>query len=422
MIDPAARDLLERAFRAAVDASRPAEAVQRALPDRPRGRTVVIGAGKASAQMAEALVAAWDGPLSGVVVTRTGHAEGARTGPVEVLEASHPRPDAASERAADRLVAAVSGLSADDLVIALISGGGSSLLCRPLPGLSLADKQAVTDALLASGATIGEMNRVRQRLSGIKGGRLAAAAAPARVVTLAISDVPGDLPDIIASGPTVAAAAEGDSAERIIARYGLDLPAAVAAALRSPASHPPAAEALPPGEVRIVASPRRALEAAAEVARAAGIAAHVLSDRVEGEAREAGKALSAIALSCADQAQPFAAPVLLLSGGETTVTLRAKGGRGGRNGEFALGAALALRGAAGIAGLAADTDGIDGSEDNAGAFFDGETAAGMIAAGIDPFEAQARHDSWGAFEAVDQLFVTGPTGTNVNDFRAFLVR
>ena len=421
MIDPNARDLLERAFRAAVKASLPGEAVRRALPERPRGRTVVVGAGKAAAQMAEALAEAWEAPLEGAVVTRTGHGAGARTGPIEVLEARHPVPDAGSERAAGRLLDAVSGLTGDDLVIALISGGGSALLCRPLPGLSLADKQAVTDALLSSGATIGEMNRVRQRLSGIKGGRLAAAAAPARLVTLAISDVPGDRPDIIASGPTVAADPEGENAERIIARYGLELPDAVARVLAAPFSHPPAPGDLPPSDVRIVASPRQALEAAAEFARSAGIAAHVLSDRIEGEAREVGKALAAIAQSCAGLGQPFSRPVLLLSGGETTVTLQGSGGRGGRNGEFALGAALALRGVEGITGLAADTDGIDGSEDNAGAFFDGGTAARMIAGGIDPFEAQARHDSWGAFDRVDQLFVTGPTGTNVNDFRAFLV-
>lgn len=421
MIDPGARGLLERAFHAAVAASAPAEAVKRALPKRPNGRTVVVGAGKAAAQMAEALVEAWDGPLGGVVVTRTGHTAGARTGPIEVLEASHPTPDATSERAAARLLDAVSGLTANDLVIALISGGGSALLCRPLPGLSLADKQAVTLALLSSGATIGEMNRVRQRLSGIKGGRLAEAAAPARVVTLAISDVPGDLPDIIASGPTVAARGEGESAEQIIARYRLELPAGVASVLLSPASRPPRPERLPPGEFHIIASPQRALQAAAAVAREAGIAAHILSDRIEGEAREVGRVLAAIAQSCADRATPFPRPVMLLSGGETTVTLRAGGGRGGRNGEFALGAALALRETEAVTGLAADTDGIDGSEDNAGAFFDGATAARMTAAGIDPFDAQARHDSWGAFASVDQLFVTGPTGTNVNDFRAFLV-
>ena len=414
MTDGDAREVLTSLFRAAVAASQPGPAVRAHLPEPPSGRTVVVGAGKAAAQMAEALVEAWEGPISGVVVTREGHAAGARTGPVEVLEARHPTPDARSEAAGARLLAEVAGLSADDLVIALISGGGSALACAPLPGLSLADKQAVTQALLASGATISEMNRLRQRLSAIKGGRLAAAAAPARVVTLAISDVPGDLPDVIASGPTVAVP-EGDAAEAIVARYGLELPEAVARVLATAASQPPRAVA---GDFRLIASPQRALEAAARAAQARGIEARILSDRIEGEAREAGKVLAAIARSAAAGGRPL----VLLSGGETTVTLRGSGGRGGRNGEFALGAALALRGAEGIAGLAADTDGIDGSEDNAGAFFDGWTAARMIAAGVDPFEAQARNDSWGAFDAVGDLFVTGPTGTNVNDFRAILIR
>lgn len=413
MIDPRDKAVLERAFHAAIAASDPAASVRRALPERPKGRTVVVGAGKAAARMAEALVDAWDGPLEGVVVTRTGHAAGARTGPVEVLEASHPTPDAASERAALRLLHAVRGLTPDDLVIALISGGGSALACRPLDGLTLDDKQAVTRALLASGATIDEMNRVRQRLSGIKGGRLAAAAAPARVVTLAISDVPGDAPWTIASGPTVPAPHEGETAERIVARYNLALPDAARAVLTSAASRPPMD--LPLGEVRIVASPRQALDAAAAAARAEGIPAQVLSDRIEGEAREAGIVLSAIARSSSG-------PLLLLSGGETTVTLRGTDGRGGRNAEFALAAALALRGTTGISGLAADTDGIDGSEDNAGAFFDGTSAERMFAAGLDPFDAQARHDSWAAFNAVGDLLITGPTGTNVNDFRAFLIR
>ena len=405
--------MLETLFRAAVAAAQPDAAVRTHLPDPPKGRTVVVGAGKAAAQMAEALVAAWDGPLSGVVVTREGHAGGAATGPIEVLEARHPTPDARSEAAGRRLLAAVRGLTSDDLVIALISGGGSSLACAPLPGITREDKRAVTEALLASGATIGEMNRLRQRLSAIKGGRLAAAAAPARVVTLAISDVPGDVPDIIASGPTVAPGA-GERAEAIVARYGLRLPEAVERVLLTPASRPPERVA---AEFRLIASPQRALEAAAAAAQAMGIEARILSDRIEGGARDAGRVLAAIALGAAGQGRPL----VLLSGGETTVTLRGSGGRGGRNGEFALGAALALRGAGGIAGLAADTDGIDGSEDNAGAHFDGESAARMIAAGVDPFEALGRNDSWGAFAAAGDLFVTGPTGTNVNDFRAFLI-
>jgi len=371
-------------------------------------------------QMAEALVNAWDGPLSGVVVTRTGHGVGCETGPIEVIEARHPTPDAASEIAAARLFDAVSGLGPDDLVIALVSGGGSALLCRPLPGLTLSDKQVMTQALLASGATIEEMNRVRQRLSGVKGGRLAQAAAPAKVVTLAISDVPGDVADIIASGPTVPTRASTETAEQIIARYRINTSPRVAKVLTTLASTPPRAAQLPGGAFHLIASPQKSLEAAAAVARAAGVTPLILSDRIEGEAREAGRVLAAIAQSRPDQ-MLTTRPMLFLSGGETTVTLGNTSGRGGPNGEFALAAALALRGTKGVTGLAADTDGVDGSENNAGAFFDGATVERMIAVGIDPFEAMSQHDSWGAFSAIDQLFMTGPTGTNVNDFRGFLV-
>lgn len=411
--DPALRALLEGAFRAAVDAADPDQVLAAALPPPPKGRTVVVGAGKAAGQMAAALEAAWPGPLEGVVVTRYGHAEGIALQHVALREAAHPVPDTAGLAATREIMAAVAGLAPEDLVIALISGGGSALLCQPLAGLELAEKQALTRALLASGATIGEMNAVRQRLSAVKGGRLAALAAPARVVTLYVSDVPGDAVEIVASGPTVPPIRPVESADRILARYGITPSPAIAAALASAGSHPPEVCGT---EARMIASPRQSLEAAAEWLAARGWATRVLSDRIEGEAREIGKALSAIADYARD-----AGRVAILSGGETTVTLRGTGGRGGRNAECALGAALALRGTAGIAGLCADTDGIDGTETNAGAIFDGATAARMQAAGCDPFAALAANDAYGAFLSCDQLVTTGPTGTNVNDFRLFLV-
>lgn len=414
------RGFLDGLFRAAVAAADPREALKGALPPAPAGRTVVVGAGKGAAQMAAAFEDLWEAPYEGVVVTRYGYACPTRR--IEVLEAAHPVPDPAGLLASERLLSAVSGLGPDDLVIALVCGGGSALLPAPPDGLSLDDEIAVNEALLASGAPISEMNAVRKHLSRIKGGRLAAAAAPARVVSLVVSDIPGDNPALVASGPTVPDPASQDEALAIIARYGMEIPVRVLAHIGSPAACAPH-----PGDpvfaahsVSVVASSRLSLEAAASVARAAGLQAVILSDAIEGEARDIGRMHGAIAREIAEKGRPFASPVVLLSGGETTVTVRAKG-RGGRNGECTLSLAKDIAGLARVTALMADTDGIDGSEDNAGAFADGTTWARMIAAGIDPNAALAGNDSWGAFQRVDDLYVTGPTGTNVNDFRAVLI-
>jgi hydroxypyruvate reductase len=411
---------LENLFRVAVARAQPALAIGAALPERPRGRTIVVGAGKASAQMAQAFEAAWDGPFAGVVVTRYGF--GAPTRQIEVLEASHPVPDAASEAAARRLLETVAGLTADDLVVALISGGGSALLAAPGPGMSLADEQAVNAALLASGAPIGAMNVVRTQLSAIKGGRLAAAAAPARVATLVVSDVPGDDPALVASGPTIPSAAGRAEARAIVERYGIALPAAAARLLASDANPAPRPDdpVFARNTVEVIASARLSLEAAAAAAAESGVPAAILSDAIEGEAREVAKVHAALAREIAARGRPFPKPQLLLSGGETTVTVRGRG-RGGRNAEFLLSFALAIDGVSGVAALAADTDGIDGSEDNAGAFADGTSAGRMRDAGIDPAAALADNDAYTAFKVIGDLFVTGPTGTNVNDFRAILV-
>ncbi len=420
MIDP--RALFTSLFDAAVSAADPAVVIRDFLPARPRGRTIVIGAGKASAQMAAAFEAAWGDPVEGVVVTRHGQAVPCRH--IEVIEAAHPVPDAAGLQAAGRLFEAVRGLTPDDLVVALVSGGGSALLPSPPAGMSLADEIAVNEALLASGAPISAMNTVRKHLSTIKGGRLALAARPAKVVTLVVSDIPGDNPAFVASGPTVADKAGREEALAIVEAYRLDLPATAMRHLRSPAADAPRPD--DPGfsdnEVHIIASAARSLEAAALEARRHGVEAVILSDAIEGEARDVAGVHAAIAREIAQNDRPFRKPVLVLSGGETTVTVRGSGGKGGRNGEFLLAFALAVDGCAGIDAFAADTDGIDGSQDNAGAFADCSTAARMRAAGVDPRAALARNDSWSAFHAVDGLFVSGPTGTNVNDLRAILVR
>jgi hydroxypyruvate reductase len=391
------------------------------LPKPPKGRTVVIGAGKASAQMAKAFEAAWPGHISGLVVTRYGYAEKCQR--IEIVEAAHPVPDEAGALATQRLLELVSGLSEDDLVVALISGGGSSLLPAPAPGLDLEDEQSINRALLASGAPIGVMNLIRNQFSTIKGGRLAAAAAPARVATLVVSDVPGDDPALVASGPTLPLSGGRAEARRLAALYRLDLPEAARRLLESEDNLPP--EPSDPGfsgnSVATIASAALSLEAAADMARQAGIQAAILSDSIEGEARDVAQVHAALGREIATRDRPFTKPVLLLSGGETTVTLRGKG-RGGRNGEFMLSLAIALDGVDGISALAGDTDGIDGSEDNAGAFVDGTTARRMRQAGIDPQAALANNDAYTAFEAIGDLFVTGPTGTNVNDFRAILIR
>jgi hydroxypyruvate reductase len=342
---------------------------------------------------------------------------------IEIVEAAHPTPDQAGFDAARRIVERVSDLGADDLVVALISGGGSALLTVPAPGLALEDKQAVNKALLRSGADIREMNTVRRHLSGVKGGRLAAAAHPARVVSMVISDVPGDDPAAVASGPTVADPSTLADARAVVRRYALDLPDAARRALDDPANETPKPgdAALARAETHLVATPKASLDAAAEAARAAGLTPLVLGDAIEGEAREVGTCMAGIARYAARVGEPVAAPAVILSGGETTVTVRGEGGKGGRNTEFLLGLALALDGADGIAALAADTDGIDGSEDNAGAVVLPDTLARMRAAGVDPAAALAANDAYSAFEAVGDLVVTGATLTNVNDFRAVLL-
>ena len=417
-VDP--RALLLRMFDAAVASAQPAHVVPQNRPDAPPGRTVVVGAGKASAAMARALEACWPAALMGIVVTRYGHAVPCER--IEVIEAAHPVPDAAGAAAARRILSSVGGLTQDDLVIALISGGGSSLLALPADGVSLADKQQVNRALLASGATIGEINCVRRHLSAIKGGRLAAACHPARVVTLAISDVPGDDPVDIASGPTVADPTTTADARDVLRRYGVEIPASVRAVLESAA-----AESVKPGdprlaraEYRIIATPQKALEAAAGVARAAGVEPVILSDSIEGEAREVGTVLAAIARQVARHGRPFATPCVLLSGGETTVTVRGNG-RGGRNVELLLALALALRGQCGVYALAADTDGVDGAEEIAGAIATPDTLARAVARGRIAARDLECNDAHAFFEAIGDSVITGPTRTNVNDFRALLV-
>ena len=414
------RAFLGSLFDAAVRAADPAHRLPAHLPPPPPGRTLVVGAGKAAAAMARAVEAHWPGELSGLVVTRYGHGLPCRR--IEVVEAAHPLPDAAGREAASRILAVLRGLTSDDLVIVLVSGGGSALLALPFEGVTLADKQQVNRALLKSGASIAEINCVRKHLSAIKGGRLAAAAYPARVVTLAVSDVPGDDPAVIASGPTVPDPTTCADALAVLASYRIDAPDAVVALLRSGASETPKPDDLRfvHCETRTIATAQDALAAAAETARAAGIAPLVLGDAIEGEAREVAKVMAGIAKSCAQHAAPARPPCVLLSGGETTVTLRGQG-RGGRNAEFLLALALALDGAPGIHALACDTDGIDGTEDNAGALLTDDTLARARAAGLDARACLADNDGYGFFAALGDLVVTGPTRTNVNDFRAIYV-
>jgi hydroxypyruvate reductase len=415
------RTLLEQMFLRAVAQAQPALAVRQNLPERPAGRTIVIGAGKASAQMAHALEQAWQGPLSGLVVTRYGYAQACEH--IEIVEAAHPVPDEAGFLAARRIMEVVSGLSHNDLVIALISGGGSALLPAPAPGLTFDDEQAINWTLLASGAPIAVMNLLRNQFSTIKGGRLAAHCAPARVATLVVSDVPGDDPALVASGPTIPLSGTRELARKYASLYRLDLPRQ-AQALLSGDDNPaplPGDPVFARNSVRIIASAALSLEAAAQVAGEAGLEAAILSDSIEGEARDVAQVHAALAREIFTRNRPFEKPAVLLSGGETTVTLRGKG-RGGRNAEFLLALAIAIDGVDGISALAADTDGIDGSENNAGAFADGTTATRLRKAGIDPLAALAANDAYSAFEALGDLLVTGPTGTNVNDFRAIIVR
>lgn len=427
------RGFLRGLFDVAVRSAQPLHGMRAWLPAPPRGRTLVLGGGKGGGAMAQALEALWPhgAPLSGLVVTRYGHIPPRPEGLVqriEVVEAAHPVPDAAGEAAAQRLLDLTAGLTADDLVLCLISGGGSSLLTLPGEGLTLEDKQRINRTLLESGADIAEMNCVRKHLSRIKGGRLAAACTPARVVTLTISDVPGDDPSVIASGPTVPDATTCADALGILARYGIALPPQTQQALRDGALETPKpGDAVFDGHaVHLVATPWQALEAAAAAARAAGVDAVILSDEIEGESREVGKVHAAMARSVARRGQPFTKPCVILSGGETTVTVRPRApdaprGRGGRAGEFCLGLAKALQGEASVWALAADTDGIDGVENNAGAFVVPDTLRRAHTVGADIEDALQRNDAWGYFAALGDLLVTGPTHTNVNDFRAILV-
>jgi hydroxypyruvate reductase len=417
-LSPAAgRQCLRGLFDAALQAVDPLQSVPRHLPPRPRGRTVVVGAGKAAARMALALEQFWDGPLSGLVVTRYGHGEPCRH--IEVVEAGHPMPDDAGLQAAQRIRTMVEGLGADDLVIALVSGGGSALLTAPAAGITLDDKRAVTSALLRSGAAIGEMNCVRRHLSSIKGGKLGDACGAASVWTLVLSDVPGDDPRTVASGPTLADDSTPADALAVLQRHGITPPASVLRLLQA-APVARARQALGPRECRVIATAQGALEAAAAAAQAQGLRTLILGNALEGEARHVGMVHAGLARQVASQGQPAPAPLVLLSGGETTVTVTGQG-RGGRNAEFLLGAQIGVADLGRVWGLAADTDGIDGSESNAGAVFGPDSWARGQALGLSAREMLGRNDAYSWFEALGDLVETGPTRTNVNDFRALLI-
>ncbi|MEB5967380.1 glycerate kinase [Comamonas testosteroni] len=427
------REFLTNIYRAAVNRALPLATIGQYLPKPPKGRTLVLGAGKAGASMAQALEALWpqDAPLSGLVVTRYGHTPPRPEGlpmRIEIVEAAHPVPDAASMVAAQRILALTQDLTSDDLVLSLISGGGSSLLVLPVEGLTLDDKQRINRELLESGASIGEMNCVRKHLSRIKGGQLAAACGPAKVITLTISDVPGDEPAVIASGPTVPDETTCLDALSILNRYHIEIPPNVRDGLEKGwlETPDPSDAAFRDHQVHLIATPRQSLEAAAAAARDAGIVAHILSDEIEGESREVGKVHGALARSVANSESPFTRPCVILSGGETTVTVRQRQpgkrkGRGGRAGEFCLGLAQALRNQPDVWALAADTDGIDGVEDNAGAFVTPDTLARAEAAGCKLGDHLDRNDAYSYFDAIGDLMITGPTHTNVNDFRAILI-
>lgn len=427
------RALLRHLYDVAVQRALPLHNTAAHLPAPPKGLTLVLGAGKAGGAMAHAVEALWppDAPLSGLVVTRYGHTPPRPAGlaqRIEIVEAAHPVPDAAGLEAAQRILSLTQGLREDDLVLCLISGGGSSLLTMPAEGLTLQDKQRINRQLLESGAHIGEMNTVRKHLSRIKGGRLAAACAPARVVTLTISDVPGDDVSVIASGPTVADASTCADALEILRRYGIEVPPAVSAQLEAGVleTPKPGDPRLARCETHLIATPQQSLEAAAEAARALGLRAYILSNEIEGESREVGKVHAALARSAALGRSSFEAPCVILSGGETTVTVRPRvegqpKGRGGRAGEFCMGLAQALGGQANVWALAADTDGIDGVEDNAGAMVTPDTLARAASKGLKLTEHLASNDAYGFFEPLGDLVITGPTHTNVNDFRAIWV-
>jgi len=432
--DPKA--LLRQLYDVAVARALPARMLASQLPPPPKGRTLVLGAGKAGGAMAQALEAAWpkDAQLSGLVITRYGHRPPDYTPRrLQLVEAAHPVPDLAGQQAAAHILALTQGLTPDDLVICLISGGGSALLSLPAPGLTLEDKQAINKALLKSGANIGEMNCVRKHLSAIKGGRLAAACAPAQVLTLLISDVPGDDPAVIASGPTVADATTCADALAICRRYKIELPAAARAGLESGAfeTPKPGNQLFEGHRLTMLATPQQSLEAAAQAARALGLGAYILSDEIEGESREVGLVHAALARAVKRHDQPFKKPCVILSGGETTVTVKAKGeslettgrppGRGGRATEFLLGCALGLQGEPGVHVLAVDTDGIDGIEDNAGALLTPTSLARATALGINARSELDANNAYGFFAPLGDLVSPGPTFTNVNDFRAMLI-
>ena len=426
------RGFLLALFNAAVAQAVPGADTATFLPPPPKGRTLVLGAGKAGGSMAAAVDALWpkDAPMSGLVVTRYDYVPPAYkalqhqgAGRIEVVEAAHPVPDDAGRRAAKRIAELTKGLTKDDLVLCLISGGASSLMAMPAAGITLEEKQAINKALLKSGAAIDEMNCVRKHLSAIKGGRLAAMCAPAQVVTLLISDVPGDAPQVIGSGPTVPDSTTCADALRILARYGIEVPAAARAGLESGALETPKpGDAIFAGHsVHMIATPQQSLEAAAALARQSGIGVHVLSDEMEGESREVGKVHAAMARYIARRGQPFAKPCVVISGGETTVTVKSKGGRGGRATEFLLGCAIALQGEPNVYVMAGDTDGIDGVEDNAGAIVTPSTLARAQAAGLKAQDFLDANDAYNFFKPLGDLVVPGPTFTNVNDFRAVLV-
>jgi len=417
---PNAHPLLQQLFDAAMKAADPYHLLAAHLPPPPKGRTLVLGAGKAAARMAEAVERHWKGPLEGLVVTRYGH--GAPTRHIEVIEAGHPVPDAAGEAAARRMLEAARGLGPDDLVLCLISGGGSALMSLPAPGITFEEKRALNKELLRSGAPIGEINCVRRHLSAIKGGRLALACHPARVVTLVVSDVPGDDPAVVASGPTVPDGSTGQDALAILASYGIAVPEHVREVLLDPqlAAPLPDDPRLAGNAVSVIVTAQQALDAAAAAAQAAGYAPLILSSSMEGEAREVALVHASIARQVLQHGQPLRAPCVLLSGGETTVTVRGRG-RGGRNAEFLLALAAALDGLPGVHAIAVDTDGIDGTEDNAGAWLAPGTLARARTLGLDARAHLLENDGYGFFDALGQLVVTGPTRTNVNDFRAIVI-
>lgn len=418
MITPV--QFLQTLFHTAVEAAHPAHNLAQHLPKNRSGKAIVIGAGKAAASMAAAFEKAWEGPITGLVVTRYGH--GAQCKSIRVVEAAHPVPDVTGRQCAQRILDTVSGLRADDTVFFLVSGGASSLLALPAPGITLEQKQAINKALLRSGAAIDEINCVRKHLSAIKGGRLAMACRPAKLLTFAISDVAGDDPTVIGSGPSVADSSTRQQALAILQAYQVDIPAGVENWLNAPESETPKPNELPPETTpyTLIATPHEALDAAASYAQSQGIRPLILGDTIEGEAREVAKVHAGIAQYITKAGEPVKPPCVILSGGETTVTLKGSG-RGGRNAEFLLSLAQSLKGQPGIYALAADTDGIDGTEDNAGAWMSPEDFQKGIALGLDIDTMLANNDGYGYFKALNRLLVTGPTRTNVNDFRAILV-